>query len=250
MCFLGVRLPPSARTWVYDVLFAERHPPYGGGMADEHDTELLVRDARILSLDPAYDGRVSSVRVVGERIAAVTDSGLLAPGPRALEIPAAGATLVPMLDATVLSEHPERDGSPVPNPGSQASFVVVTGGVTRSAALHQLVVTPGHLVLAVVDGKIVARDGAPIVDSRAHADAVGALDPRWGTWVDRTDYLHQHLHSTGRYDETRAGRRNAYTGAFWLYRNRIVYLDDSGFWAFGRFVDEELHHAGFVMERN
>lgn len=218
-------------------------------MEDEHDTELLVRDARILSLDPAYDGRVSSIRVVGERIAAVADAGLAAGSP-ALEIPAAGATLVPLLDATVLSEHPGRDGSPVPTPGSQASFVVVAGGVTRSAALHQLVVAPEHLVLAVVDGQIVARDGEPIVDSRAHADAVGALDPRWGTWVDRTDYLHQHLHSIGRYDETRAGRRNAYMGAFWLYRNRIVYLDDSGFWAFGRFVDEELHHAGFVMERN
>lgn len=218
-------------------------------MEDEHDTELLVRDARILSLDPAYDGRVSSIRVVGERIAAVADAGLAAGSP-ALEIPAAGATLVPLLDATVLSEHPGRDGSPVPTPGSQASFVVVAGGVTRSAALHQLVVAPEHLVLAVVDGQIVARDGEPIVDSRAHADAVGALDPRWGTWVDRTGYLHQHLHSIGRYDETRAGRRNAYMGAFWLYRNRIVYLDDSGFWAFGRFVDEELHHAGFVMERN
>lgn len=216
-------------------------------MADEHDTELLVRDVRILSLDPAYDGRVSSVRVVGERITAVTDSELPA-GSQTLEIPAAGATLVPLLDATVLSEHPERDGSPVPNPGSQASFVVVAGGVTRSAALHQLVVTPERLVLAVVDGQIVARDGEPIVDSRAHADAVGALDPRWGTWVDRTGYLHQHLRSAGRYDETRAGRPNAYMGAFWLYRDRIVYLDDSGFWAFGRFVDEELHHAGFVME--
>lgn len=164
-------------------------------MAEEHDTEILVRDARILSLDPAHDGRVSSVRVVGERIAAVTDSGLAA-GAQALEIPAAGATLVPLLDATVLGEHPERDGSQVPNPGSQASFVVVAGGVTRSAALHQLVVTPERLVLAVVDGQIVARDGEPIVDSRAHADAVGALDPRWGTWVDRTGYLHQHLHST------------------------------------------------------
>lgn len=216
-------------------------------MTADHDTELLVRDVRILSLDPAYDGRVSSLRVVGERIAAVTDSGLAA-GAQTLEIPAAGATLVPLLDATVLSEHPDRDGCAVPNPGSQASFVVVTGGVTRTAALHQLVVTPERLLLAVVDGQIVARDGEPIVDSRAHANAVGALDPRWGTWVDRTGYLHQHLHSTGRYDETRAGRPNAYTGAFWLYRDRIVYLDDSGFWAFGRFVGEELHHAGFVME--
>ena len=104
MCLLGVRLPPSARTWVYGVLFAARRTPYGGGMADEHDTELLIRDARILSLDPAYDGRVSSIRVVGGRIAAVADEGIAA------GISRAGATLVPLVDATVLSEHPGRDG--------------------------------------------------------------------------------------------------------------------------------------------
>jgi hypothetical protein len=233
---------------VYDVLFAARRRPYGDDMADGHDTELLVRDARVLSLDPAYDGRVSSIRVVGDRIAAVSDAGL-ATGPRSVEIPAAGATLVPLMDDTVLRSRGADGVPPVPAPGSPADFVVVSGGVTRRAALRQLVVTPERLLLAVVDGQVVARGGDPLVDSRTHAEAVGAHDPRWGTWVDRTDYLHQHLHADGRYDETRAGRPNAFTGAFWLYRTRIVYLDDSGFWAFGQFVDDELHHAGFVMER-
>lgn len=68
-----------------------------------------------------------------------------------------------------------------------------------------------------------------------------------GTWIDRTGYLHQALDPQGRYDETRAGRRHAWTGQYWVQGDRIVYLDDTGFWAFGEFDGEELHHAGYVM---
>jgi len=58
----------------------------------------------------------------------------------------------------------------------------------------------------------------------------------------------QILTPAGRYSETRAGRRGAYTGHFWLDRERITYLDDAGFWAFGQYHDGVLHHAGFVLE--
>lgn len=57
----------------------------------------------------------------------------------------------------------------------------------------------------------------------------------------------QHLTSDGRHSETRGGRRNAYAGQFWLTGDRITYLDDSGFWAFGQFHRGVLHHAGFVL---
>ncbi|MGI5440451.1 Atu4866 domain-containing protein [Streptomyces shenzhenensis] len=54
----------------------------------------------------------------------------------------------------------------------------------------------------------------------------------------------------GRYSETRSGRTDAYTGRYWTRGDRIVYLDDSGFWAFGVRYRETLFHADFVMHRS
>ncbi|GAA0516905.1 hypothetical protein Ade02nite_84930 [Paractinoplanes deccanensis] len=92
-------------------------------------------------------------------------------------------------------------------------------------------------------GRIVVRDGEPV---ERPADAGGA---RTGVWVDRADWLHQELLPHGRYDETRGGRRHAYTGRYWVDGDRIDYLDDTGFYAFGDFIGDELHHAEFVMRR-
>lgn len=208
----------------------------------------MLRDVTVLSLDATYDGRTTDVCIEGDRVVAVgrdaSESGLGA----AAEVHANGATLVPLMDATVLGRERAPADRAVPAPGARADLALVAGHVTRHAALHQLVVPPSRLLLAVIDGQVVAERGEPRLDHRSHARAVGGADPRWGTWVDRTGYLHQHLDPAGRYDETRAGRRNAFTGACWLYRDRIAYLDDSGFWAFGRFLGDELHHAGFVMD--
>lgn len=209
---------------------------------------LVLRDVTVLSLDTTYDGRTTDVCIVGDRVVAVGDVASGGAWGAAEEVRANGATLVPLMDATALGRPPRPPGVAVPAPGSRADLALVAGHVTRHAALHQLVVPPSRLLLAVIDGQVVAERGEPLVDHRSHARAVGVGDPRWGTWVDRTGYLHQHLHPSGRYDETRAGRRNAFTGACWLYRDRIAYLDDSGFWAFGRFLGNELHHAGFVMD--
>jgi hypothetical protein len=55
------------------------------------------------------------------------------------------------------------------------------------------------------------------------------------------------LTADGRYDETRGGRPHAYEGRYWIDGDRIDYLDDLGFWAFGEFRGEELHHAGYAM---
>lgn len=216
-------------------------------MAERDASDLVLENVSVLSMDPTYDGRLTDVRVSGGRVVAVgAQAHATSPG-AARRIDAGGAMLVPLMDATVQERWP-TDGLPaVPTPGSEADFVVVTGGVSRHAALHQLVVPPPRLVLAVVGGRVVAEGGRSVVDHRTHARAVGADDPRWGTWRDRTGYLDQRLSPDGTYDETRAGRPRAYTGACWLYGDRIVYLDDSGFWAFGRFIADELHHAGFVM---
>jgi hypothetical protein len=42
---------------------------------------------------------------------------------------------------------------------------------------------------------------------------------------------------------------DACTGRYWVRDDRITYLDDSGFWAFGELRDGTLHHAGLVMNR-
>ena len=59
----------------------------------------------------------------------------------------------------------------------------------------------------------------------------------------------QHLRPDGRYSETRNGREDAWTGRYWTSGPHIVYLDDTGFWAYGQRRDEVLHHAHFVLAR-
>ncbi|XMA39898.1 Atu4866 domain-containing protein [Streptomyces albogriseolus] len=85
------------------------------------------------------------------------------------------------------------------------------------------------------------RTGVP-----AAPDLTGS--PRVGVWIDVKDFLHQELGADGRYDETRGGRPHAYQGRFWIDGDRIDYLDDLGFWAYGEFKGDELHHAGYVMK--
>ncbi|PTQ07851.1 hypothetical protein CLG96_17100 [Sphingomonas oleivorans] len=68
-------------------------------------------------------------------------------------------------------------------------------------------------------------------------------------WVDESDFVRQELLPGGRYDEARGDRRSAYRGAYWIQGERIIYLDDLGFWAFGEFKDGQLHHAGYRFSR-
>ncbi len=100
---------------------------------------------------------------------------------------------------------------------------------------------PEHAVHVLVDG--VTRSTVPTVGASA------SVSPYLGMWVDRTGYLHQELTADGRYDETRAGRKHAYRGRFWITGDRIVYLDDQGFWAYGEFLDGVPHHAGYRLEK-
>jgi hypothetical protein len=92
-------------------------------------------------------------------------------------------------------------------------------------------------------GEVVVRNGRPLDRTPNPSGA------RTGVWVDRAGWLHQHLLPEGRYDETRGGRRHAYTGRYWLDGDRIDYLDDSGFYAFGDFIGDDLYHAEFVLSR-
>ncbi|GAA1879620.1 hypothetical protein GCM10009753_03600 [Streptantibioticus ferralitis] len=46
-----------------------------------------------------------------------------------------------------------------------------------------------------------------------------------------------------------SARPSAYQGRSWIDGTRIDYLDDLGFWAFGEFDGEVLHHAGYRFTR-
>lgn len=103
----------------------------------------------------------------------------------------------------------------------------------------------------VVDGVAQSWNGRPLHESERGRDKLSdpSDSPYLGMWIDETDFLHQELTADGRYDETRGGRPHAYQGRIWIEGDRIDYLDDLGFWAFGEFRDGALYHAGYVLRR-
>ncbi|MFJ1512909.1 Atu4866 domain-containing protein [Cellulosimicrobium funkei] len=177
----------------------------------------------------------------------------LASGPTAPEAEVVGADdahVVPLLvDSAVAQLPPDRRGSFDLVPGNPATFAVVRRPVTATQVRRMLVVDPRDLLAVWVAGHLEAWDGAPTRPAGQDV-ADPALRQTWvGTWHDPGRGLQQHLRPDGRYSETRGGRADAYTGRYWVHADRITYLDDSGFWAFGQLVDGVLHHAGFVMTR-
>ena len=159
-------------------------------------------------------------------------------------IDATGASVVPLLVHSVF-EDPEP---PAPSafdltPGRPATFAAVRGKVRSTRITRMLVVQPRDLVA--VEGELIAIDGEPTRPSGP--DGLDPGDPRLGPWTDTRRDMTQYLQWDGRYTETRNGRPNAYTGRFWLNSDRITYLDDTGFWAFGQYHHGVLHHAGYVL---
>lgn len=170
--------------------------------------------------------------------------------PDAEVLDARGGTAVPLVVDTALARVPQdrRDAYDL-TPGNPATFAVVRGPVRGSRIRSVLVVRPDDLVGVWVAGHAEARDGVP---TRALGRDLTEPTVRssWvGTWWDRRRGMAQHLHADGRYAETRGGRANAFTGRYWVRQERITYLDDQGFWAFGELLDGVLHHAGFILER-
>ncbi|WP_432507530.1 Atu4866 domain-containing protein [Kineococcus arenarius] len=165
-------------------------------------------------------------------------------------IGADGACAVPLLvDSAVAQLPPDRRGRYDLLPGNPATFALVRRPVTEAQVRAMLVVNPPDLLAVWVAGHLEAWHGKP---TRAAGEDVAdpAVRAAWvGTWQDPGRGLLQHLRPDGRYSETRGGRADAYTGRYWVREDRITYLDDCGFWAFGQLLDGVLHHAGFVMTR-
>ena len=111
-----------------------------------------------------------------------------------------------------------------------------------------------HLDILLREGKPIIWNGVSIAASVDGSQRAGMVltevqpdDPRLGMWSD--GFLRQHLLPNGRYDEGRGERDSAYQGRFWIDGDRIDYLDDEGFWAFGTFEGDLLEHAGYRLAR-
>ncbi|MFI9487867.1 Atu4866 domain-containing protein [Promicromonospora sp. NPDC052451] len=164
-----------------------------------------------------------------------------------LVIDGRGASVVPLLVESVFAapRPPAPDAFDL-GPGRPATFAVVDGTVAPHRITRMLVVDPRALRAVVVDGRVVVRDG---VATRRRGTGHAPDDPRLGAWTDPRRDMTQYLTADGRYSERRGTTRDAYTGSFWLDGDRITYLDDTGFWAFGQYHEGVLHHAGFVLHR-
>ncbi|MGP3934085.1 Atu4866 domain-containing protein [Nonomuraea sp. KM88] len=185
----------------------------------------------------AEDGRITHVGPRGKK-----------PRPaRARVIEADGAFVVPLLvDTAMRARAEDQRGVYDVAPGNPATFAVTRERMSESRIGQMLVLRPYDLLAVVVWGHVEAWQGEPTRPAGTPAPGL----QRWhGVWVDESHELEQHLLLDGRYTETRHGRTDAYTGRYWVRDDRVTYLDDTGFWAFGELVDGVLHHAGFVMRK-
>ncbi|GAA4706498.1 protein Atu4866 [Promicromonospora umidemergens] len=145
------------------------------------------------------------------------------------------------------------------NRGTLAAGAAATFAVLRpedapdlETARDTLLRRPEAVLALVVDGEVARWGFTRVIEAPQEQGPAegGATDsPYLGTWIDETGFLHQMLTVDGRYDETRDGREHAFQGRFWITGDRIEYLDDLGFWAYGDFIDGTLHHGGYVLHR-
>lgn len=171
-------------------------------------------------------------------------------GPRpehARVIDAGGASIVPLIVDNAQRARPAHERSVRDlAAGNPATFAVTRGRVTASQIIGTLTIRPDDLIAIVVSGRMMGWRGIPA--NPAGPESGSLVWP--GAWIDDDHALEQHLLPDGRYTETRHGRVDAYTGRYWTRGPHIVYLDDTGFWAFGEQLDTVLYHAEFIMTRH
>lgn len=141
-------------------------------------------------------------------------------------------------------DAPQTPGTTVV-PLGPTSYAVLRTPYDEARPAPSLIVRPADLVAIVLDGTTVARDGRPLVGPGA-AEAGDWV----GDWRDDAQDMTQHLRGDGRYSETRSGRVDAWTGRWWSRGAEIVYLDDTGFWAYGVQTGGVLVHAHFRLVRD
>ncbi|MBF0689023.1 MAG: Atu4866 domain-containing protein [Cellulomonas sp.] len=223
---------------------------------------LLLVGARVHLFDSFVDVMEGADILLGEGFIVGTGPGIVtaAGDDNALVIDCAGMVIVPMVVdvRAALSLNSDRS-SDVGTlwPGNTGSFAVVDAELAGdgASAVASVIGRPESVAAIFIDGKVVLWNGertanAPAPLDKSHVGEVSpSTSPYVGMWIDETDFLHQELTADGRYDETRGGRPHAFQGAYWIDGDRIDYLDDLGFWAFGEFVDGVLHHGPYILNR-
>lgn len=229
--------------------------------AAEYLRPLLFTGARIHVFDSLVQDTAAGDVLLGDGFIVGTGPGIqtAAGDDNALVIDCTGMVIVPAVVDT-LTGLGLRDGrsSDVGTlwPGNAATFAIIPAEHASDAAtaVATLLGRP-HLVAAIlVDGKVVHWNGqctmtAPTRPDHVPGVAAPSNSPYVGMRIDESDFLHQELAANGRYDETRGGRPHAFQGAFWIDGDRIDYLDDLGFWAFGQFKEGTLHHGPYILNR-
>ena len=217
---------------------------------------ILYAGARVLTLDSVVGDMSDADVLVGGPTVVGVGPGLLtaAEDDGMFVVDCAGMTIVPAVvdHLAVLglrAARSQRAGTLAP--GMPATFAVIPTGLASdlASAVTTMVEHPERVLAFVADGVAQTWNGRPLRESEGDRDALRdpADSPYLGMWIDETDFLHQELTADGRYDETRGGRPHAFQGRFWIDGERIDYLDDLGFWAFGEFRNGVLYHAGYVL---
>jgi hypothetical protein len=193
-----------------------RHPTLG----DWAEADVLLGNGLIVGIGPGLTN-------------AAEDDGMIL-------IDCAGCIVMPSADGQLLQ--------------AEAADIVVCRIVDPAGIPSEPVVDrPSHTDILLKDGVPTVWGGKPVsgdedaISARLELVEVSPDDARLGVWSDETGWFKQRLLPGGRYDETRGDREHAFQGRFWINGDRIDYLDDLGFWAFGTFVGDRLDHAGYTL---
>jgi hypothetical protein len=235
-------------------------PAFDEIVTNDAGRPVLFTNARVLTMDPLIGTLTGAdVLLVGALLVGV-GPGIVtaAQDDNAIVVDCTGMTVVPAVVDTVALAGGRRHRAEYVatlTPGNSGDLLVVPDELAPdvAGATATLLTRPEEVRALVANGKPVlwagtdapGRPTAPEAGIPAAQDLTGS--PRVGVWIDENDFLHQELTADGRYDETRGGRPHAYEGRYWIDGDRIDYLDDLGFWAFGEFRGDELHHAGYAM---
>lgn len=211
---------------------------------------ILLSGGAVVSRNPLMgDWERADVLLGGGRIVGVGPGLLTAAGDDdMLVVDCSGCIVLPARsDFTV----PAGTGDGTLTSGVAADLAVLRIADADDAPTGPTINRPSHLDIVIDGGRLTVWNGQPVPeapDARTEVSA-DAEHGYAGMWIDDTGFLHQELLPDGRYDETRDGRPHAYQGRYWITGDRIEYLDDLGFWAYGDFRDGVLYHAQYRLTR-
>ncbi|MFH0518599.1 Atu4866 domain-containing protein [Streptomyces sp. M41] len=214
---------------------------------------LLLTGATVITGNPVLGDWQEADVLIGGTVIVGVGPGLLtaADDDNMIVIDCAGTLVLP-----AATDFTSARTSATLTPGRPADIAVLRLADAPGTPTGAVPARGTHLDLLITGGKVRLYDGRSLDPSdttpRVATDGTLAHDPAHpflGMWIDDNDFVRQELLPDGRYDEARGNRRSAYQGRYWITGNRIDYLDDLGFWAFGEFRDGSLHHAGYRFTR-